>query len=440
MVLKMMTGIAARCDWMLRVVAACGVLWIAWTGWVTGDSIFRQSPSPLVELATGIGLMLLTSAAVVSIGLLLMRRTLAKRDVRAPSPIDGVETVGATHESRPDTLAQAVDAEWLRLIAVKPCHAWLLAMALKNGHELDIRSQGDMLTVHWTSLLVEIRVASREADSLITISVDKAHDFGSALLLMANRADADASLTTVNGGKDNPFRKGDLVRLTKEMREYCKDTDSNPSLVNGRVGRVSDVLSTQTLLVLFPGYPMTTVWSRSQLQLVGSRTDLQDICTWGRRTIPRHCDDGKSRLTFGEVRRAAITMHGHGTKVRIWPDGSGDIFSAPSTHWFSKHSFDNEFQLRRLLPSLGIMTLEEWEADRRPVEKKVPLASKGSWKQDLAEQMPKTKMARGKPVCCGKCNGYGDFGVCICGIGHACGCPCGPYYGHDGGISSQPMD
>ena len=88
---------------------------------------------------------------------------------------------------------------------------------------------------------------------------------------------------------------------------------------------------------------------------------LRDWVTGGHRTIPRHPDDGISGLTYGEVRRAAVVTRGAGTKVRIWHDGSGHLLPPlpyREEEWL--YSFDNEFQLRRLLPALGVMTLEEW--------------------------------------------------------------------------------
>ena len=87
--------------------------------------------------------------------------------------------------------------------------------------------------------------------------------------------------------------------------------------------------------------------------------------TGDRRAIPRHPDDGTSTLAYGEVRRAAVALHGAGTKVRIWRDGSGHLLPPPpyrEEEWL--YSFDNEFQLRRLLPALGVMALEEWKPER----------------------------------------------------------------------------
>lgn len=100
--------------------------------------------------------------------------------------------------------------------------------------------------------------------------------------------------------------------------------------------------------------------------LTGVASAMCDWAAGGRRTIPRHRDDGKSSLTYGEVRRAAVALHGPGTRVRIWRDGSGHLLPPPpyrEEEWL--HGFEHEFQLRRLLLSLGTMTLEEWCASKR---------------------------------------------------------------------------
>ena len=99
----------------------------------------------------------------------------------------------------------------------------------------------------------------------------------------------------------------------------------------------------------------------------GGFAALHNWVTGGRKVIPRRRKDGRSKLTYGEVRRAAVTNHGAGTKVRICRDGSGHILPPPPYREEENlYSFDNEFQLRRLLPSLGIMTLEEWRPDLFP--------------------------------------------------------------------------
>ena len=104
------------------------------------------------------------------------------------------------------------------------------------------------------------------------------------------------------------------------------------------------------------------------LKLVTARlAALFNLVTGGSRVIPRHLDDGVSKLTYGEVQRAAVARHGVGTKVRIWHDGSGHLLPPPpyrEEEWL--YSFDNEFQLRRLLPSLGVITLEEWRPEWFP--------------------------------------------------------------------------
>ena len=93
----------------------------------------------------------------------------------------------------------------------------------------------------------------------------------------------------------------------------------------------------------------------------------------GHRVIPRHSADGTSKLTYGEVRRAAVAKHGTGTKVYIWYDGSGHILPPPPYREEENlYSFDNEFQLRRKLPSLGVISLEEW----RPEWYKPPMTNR----------------------------------------------------------------
>ena len=98
--------------------------------------------------------------------------------------------------------------------------------------------------------------------------------------------------------------------------------------------------------------------------LTGGFAAVRDWANGGHRVIPRRPDDGVSSLTYGEVRRAAVAIHGPGTKVRIWHDGSGHIL--PPTPYREEewlYRFEHEFQLRNLLPSLGTMTLEEWRPD-----------------------------------------------------------------------------
>ncbi len=101
--------------------------------------------------------------------------------------------------------------------------------------------------------------------------------------------------------------------------------------------------------------------------LTGTAAAIRDWANGGRRAIPCRSGDGMSTLTYGEVRRAAVALHGPGTRVRIRHDGSGHLLPPPpyrEEEWL--YSFGNESQLRRLLPSLGVMTQEEWEG-RCPV-------------------------------------------------------------------------
>ena len=67
-------------------------------------------------------------------------------------------------------------------------------------------------------------------------------------------------------------------------------------------------------------------------------------------------------LTIRMVQKAAITKHGKGTKVKLFHDGSGHILPPPPyREEESLYGFENEYQLRRRLPSLGILTYEEWK-------------------------------------------------------------------------------
>lgn len=96
--------------------------------------------------------------------------------------------------------------------------------------------------------------------------------------------------------------------------------------------------------------------------LTGGFAAVRDWANGNRRIIPRRRGDGISSLTYGEVHRAAVAFHGPGTKVCIWHDGSGHILPPPpyrEEEWL--YRFDHEFQLRNLLPSLGAMTLKEWQ-------------------------------------------------------------------------------
>ena len=69
------------------------------------------------------------------------------------------------------------------------------------------------------------------------------------------------------------------------------------------------------------------------------------------------------------MRRAAVAKYGPGTKVYIWHDGSGHILPPPPYREEENlYGFEHEFQLRRLLPSLGVMTLEEWQPGRYPAD------------------------------------------------------------------------
>lgn len=134
--------------------------------------------------------------------------------------------------------------------------------------------------------------------------------------------------------------------------------------------------------------------------LTGGFAALLDWTNGGRRVIPYRRRSVAPSLTWGEVRRAAVALHGPGTKVRIWSDGSGHLLPPPPYREEERrYVFDNEFHLRRLLPSLGAITMEEWKSGKCPVEHP---ASKGSldlssahdivaswpkWKQDLAKQI-----------------------------------------------------
>lgn len=97
--------------------------------------------------------------------------------------------------------------------------------------------------------------------------------------------------------------------------------------------------------------------------LSGGIAAIRDWASGGGRAIPRHPKDGRSSLTYGGVRRAAVALHGPGTKVRMWHDGSGHILPPPPYREEENlYGFEHEFQLRRQLPSLGTMTMEEWYA------------------------------------------------------------------------------
>lgn len=205
--------------------------------------------------------------------------------------------------------------------------------------------------------------------------------------------------------------------------------------------------------------------------LTGVAAGVRDALSGGRRVIPRRPGHGTSTLTYGEVRRAAVALHGPGTKVRIWHDGSGHLLPPPPYRERERlYSFEHEFQLRNLLPSLGTMTLQEWRPGRHPCDqclmdtgdacltpgcprhqpKPKPDPAAGpepldlsaahrivggwpEWKRELAERIlrpskpptapkPKAEAAGGKPACCGRCAECpaGTWDVCGCGTTRDC--------------------
>ena len=137
---------------------------------------------------------------------------------------------------------------------------------------------------------------------------------------------------------------------------YHSDNDTDGTL--GRIGAILTMERGVRMMLLRP------------LKLLTG--GLAAICEWANgdhRIIPRHRLDGVSSLTYGEVYRAAVALHGPGTKVRIWHDGSGYILPPPPYREEENlYSFEHEFQLRNLLPSLGTMTPKEWRRIRGMME------------------------------------------------------------------------
>lgn len=77
------------------------------------------------------------------------------------------------------------------------------------------------------------------------------------------------------------------------------------------------------------------------------------ICDWLAPSF-RHKYPGS--LTFGEMRRAAFALHGPGT-VLLCRDGSGYIRREGEV---CRSYFYDEIQLRKLLPSLGIISSDSF--------------------------------------------------------------------------------